>query len=255
MIIVTADDFGITPGVSEGILEAFESGAVHRASAMTNMPAFARAVEEATRRQGPPLGVHGNLTCGRPLTDPAEVPSLVGPAGRFRPLRAFVARLVAGRIRLPEVEREIEAQIEALVARGHAPTHLDSHQHLHYVPSLGRIWLELARRHGIPYVRFGRPLPGGARGLRAVVRNLALSALAGRARVPAGVDVAPYLALFEAGSPLRLERARGQVEVVCHPGRHDAELALVDPATPDREAELAALKSLRLAATGPGGAA
>src|SRR5512137_2484629 len=116
-MIVNADDFGRTRGVSAGIVHAHLHGLVSTTTAMVNLPGALDDVAQAAR-QAPTLGlgVHLNLTHGRPIADAADVPSLVDPGGSFY---APDDLLASGRRPLPiHVEREWRAQIKAFLATG-----------------------------------------------------------------------------------------------------------------------------------------
>ena len=92
-LIINADDFGLSPGVNRGIVEAHASGSVTSTSMLVNLPAFGDAVHYAARSPGLGVGLHFNLTAGAPLSRAEDVPSLCDPAtGRFLSLRRLVGR-------------------------------------------------------------------------------------------------------------------------------------------------------------------
>ena len=83
-LIVNADDYAMSPGVSRGILEAHARGVVTSTTALVNTPGAKEAL--AAARAGAPalgLGLHVNLSFGRPVLPPSAVPSLVGDEGHF----------------------------------------------------------------------------------------------------------------------------------------------------------------------------
>ena len=80
-LIVTADDFGLTHGISEAIVLAYRRGIVTTTSLMVNGPAFESAVALARQQPDLNLGLHLNLTQGRSICDPAVIPSLAGSNG------------------------------------------------------------------------------------------------------------------------------------------------------------------------------
>jgi hopanoid biosynthesis associated protein HpnK len=153
-LIVNADDFGLTAKVNEAIIAGHEGGLISSASLLANGEAFGSAV--ALSRQAPRLGVgvHLNLTEGKPVAPASTIPSLVNGQGRFarRPARLWAATMV-GRVRVADIEKELRAQIEKVLAAGIVATHLDSHKHVHALPALGRLTIRLAREYGIPAIR------------------------------------------------------------------------------------------------------
>lgn len=153
-LIVNADDFGLTEKVNQAIVEGHQRGIITSTSLLANGAAFESAVALARLAPGLGVGVHLNLTEGRPISDPASIPSLVNEHGHFSsgPV-ALSARIMVGRVRLEEVEKELRAQIEKVLAAGIAPTHLDGHKHFHVLPPVFRIIMQLASDYGIRGVR------------------------------------------------------------------------------------------------------
>src|SRR5262249_20914256 len=149
-LVVNADDFGLTVGVNDGILDAHEHGILTSASLFANAPATADAIRRARWHPSLGIGVHLALVDGAPVLPPADVPTLVTGDGRFRrSWKPFVAACLRGRVSLVEVERELTAQIETIVAAGVLPTHLDTHKHVHAYPPIFAVVSRLAARFGI----------------------------------------------------------------------------------------------------------
>ncbi len=134
-LIVNADDFGMSRGITDGIISAHRYGFLTSASLMANMPAAEYAIARACEFPGLGVGVHLNICSGRPLLPPAEVRSLVDASGRFHPPHAMARRLCTGRARPREILAEFGAQIRWLKGRGVVPTHADSHHHMHLYPA------------------------------------------------------------------------------------------------------------------------
>jgi predicted glycoside hydrolase/deacetylase ChbG (UPF0249 family) len=150
-LIVNADDYAMSPGISRGILDAHTRGVVTSTTALVNTPGAAEAL--AAARAGAPalgLGLHVNLSFGRPVLPPATVPSLVGEDGYFY----SGARLPGAmkRFRADDVWREVAAQFARFTQLvGRPPDHLDSHQHLGCLqPDVFAAMLTLADAADIP---------------------------------------------------------------------------------------------------------
>ena len=153
-LIVNADDFGLHAAVNRGILTAHTEGIVSSTSLMAGGAAFDDAVRIARHCPQLGVGVHLTLVGASPLLPVAEVSSLLDESGDFYgsyPL--FIKRFLRGKIRLAEVERELAAQIDRVRMAGIQPSHLDSHQHLHVLPGIGGLVLDLARRFSIRAIR------------------------------------------------------------------------------------------------------
>jgi hopanoid biosynthesis associated protein HpnK len=153
-LIVNADDFGLTKGVSEGILAAHRNGLVTSTTVMANGAAFSEAVAMSRRSPDLGIGVHLNLSEGRPVSPPSTIPSLVDARERlhWKPGRLWKA-LVNRQVRLDEIETELRAQIGKVVRAGIAPTHLDGHKHVHVLPGVSDRVIRLAREFSIRSVR------------------------------------------------------------------------------------------------------
>ena len=131
LLIVNADDFGLNDSATDGIAECFLKGSVTSTTIMANAPAYERAVQFAVDNPKLGVGLHFNLTWGRPVSRPEDVPALVNKDGRFFSRNELVKRLWLRRIPKSQIDIEIRAQKARLVDSGIQPTHIDSHQHVH----------------------------------------------------------------------------------------------------------------------------
>lgn len=151
-LVVHGDDFGLSAAANRGIWRAWQEGILTSASLAAN----GAAIEEAcTLAAGAKLelGIHLNLTTGRPLLPAAAVPSLVDASGALPGKWTMVRRALTGRLAAHEVRAELSAQLERLTGFGMRLTHLDSHHHLHLVPAVAAVAAALAREAGIGWVR------------------------------------------------------------------------------------------------------
>jgi len=154
LLIVNADDLGLHEDINRGIYLAHTEGIVTSASVVACGAAFDHAstiIQECAKLD---VGVHLTLIEERPLCPATEIPSLVGPDGRFLPsYRHLTARILMGSVSPAEVRRELRAQIARVIATGCRPSHLDGHQHVHLLPPVWRVTTELAREFGIRWIR------------------------------------------------------------------------------------------------------
>jgi len=271
-LVVTADDVGLHPGMTAGVLAAHDAGIVTAASVSANGRAFDAAVARLRERPGLDVGIHLTLVGERPLSPPDQVRSLLGRDGRLLPAwPVFARRWLLGRIDPDEAEAELRRQIERLLATGLPLVHLNAHQHLHVLPGLFERVLRLAEEHRISWVRIPSE-PVTARSPRALQITL-LNAFGRRARRrlgpqgprsagrTIGVLIAGHLTVESLGRSL--DQAGEITELVCHPGVGEAEIAgeydwgyawnaettaLCDPRVPDllrkREIELTSFSRL-----------
>jgi predicted glycoside hydrolase/deacetylase ChbG (UPF0249 family) len=153
ILIVNADDFGMSMGITAAILEAHDHGIVTSTSLMACGAAFDEAVAGLRTRPNLGCGIHLVLHDELALAPRERVPHLVGADGRMRPLRATALALLLARIPEREIELEYRAQIERVLAAGITPTHLDNHCHLQGFPRVGAVLHRLGREHEIPCAR------------------------------------------------------------------------------------------------------
>lgn len=258
-LIANADDFGLTAGVNAGIIGAHRRGIVRSASLMVTTPGFADAVQLARNAPSLDLGVHLALTGSlSPALPPRDIPSLVGPDGRFPPLGVWLARVARGALDRGEVRRELGAQLDRARRTGLDFSHLNGHHHAHLFGPVAAVVGELAVEYGIPVVR--RPDDPGGRlasrkpGEAGFKRRLLTLAdrrwgyafdRLERTTAFAGLRFPWSLADWQA---LLAALPSGVTELMCHPGLVDAELRHLDPYQGERERELRRLCDARVAA-------
>jgi predicted glycoside hydrolase/deacetylase ChbG (UPF0249 family) len=250
-LIINADDFGISRGVNIGIIEAAVAEVVTSASMIVNLPAFADAVDSAALCPTLSLGLHLNLTVGRPLT---RAPSLTRhDTGEFFTLPVLVARASLGLLDTADIARECLAQIDRMTDAGFPPTHLDSHRHVHAHPAIFAVVAHAAASRGIFQVRIPREsLRINALDWRATLKKTGLMICAGLSSGTAAVDRAvDFVGVSLQGGKSFATRLfalipqlkAGTTELMTHPGYADASLAEHDSYTLERVTELRALTS------------
>jgi predicted glycoside hydrolase/deacetylase ChbG (UPF0249 family) len=209
VLVVNADDFGLSPGINRGVARAHEHGIVTSASLMVRQPAAADAVRYARRVGTLGLGLH------------FEIGEWEYRDGEWHTRHSFVAADDAR-----AVEDELEHQLEMFTRlAGRPPTHIDSHQHVHRDAPVDQIVVRAGARLGIPvrgvtadvsYVGGfygqdgkGNPLPDAitVAALVAIIRSL-----------PAGVtELGCHPALDDDVDTMYRHERRREVESLCHP--------------------------------------
>ena len=185
LLVVNADDLGYAAGVDRGIVEAHERGILTSTSLMVDGASAEHGVALAARAPRLGIGLHGVVDGVEPERCEGE---LERQLGRFRELV------------------------------GRAPTHVDSHHHLHREPALRPVFEAFATRHGLPLRDRDLPHEGGFYGGESI-------------------EVDALLAL--------LGRLAGDAELGCHPGYADG---LRSRYTTERETELRTLTDPRVRA-------
>ncbi len=154
-IIINADDFGLHDGVNKAVAQAHTDGMLTSATIIANMPAANEAVKIARQLPALGVGVHLNLSEGRPISKEASVKCLLDADGKFAysPFRLSLLSIAGHKIR-NAIRAELAAQIKWVIDNGLAPTHLDSHKHIHSFPAIFSIVCDLAKRFEIAAIRF-----------------------------------------------------------------------------------------------------
>jgi predicted glycoside hydrolase/deacetylase ChbG (UPF0249 family) len=261
-LIVTADDFGLGPATSRGIIRAHLNGPVTATSMMVvtgdRASASAPLLSQAPRLE---VGLHLVLTGAgeKPLVQ-RRGSGLVGRDGYFLPLAQLLLSALRGRLNRAAVGDEIARQAERFTALlGRPPAHVDGHHHAHELPVIREALVDVMNAGLLPRItRTTRLLPGTARSAPPVLLRQAIAQYLGvaAARTFAAAGIASndlFFGMFEAAeqtSPFpwlrdlnRLERLPPGcvVEWIVHPGLPDDSWTGRDPYTKGRAQELEAL--------------
>lgn len=210
-LIVNADDFGRGVGISRGIITAHQRGIVTSTTCMVNLPWSVDAAQQAAATPTLAIGLHLAFCYGPPLADPAEIASLLDADGN---LMRDLPRL-ATQMQPEHIEREARTQFAHFHALfGRAPSHLDSHQHVHGFATAAPVILRLAREWDLP--------------MRASHPAQATAAAAVGVPTPHPVNVAffgaPANLTVDALSTILRDLPPGTSELMCHPGYVDTAL-------------------------------
>jgi len=255
MIILCADDYAMTEGVSRAIGELAAARRLSATSALTTSSHWPRMAPRLLVHRGHlSIGLHVNLTLGQPL---GQMPRLA-PQGILPPLASLTAWALGGVLDAEEIGAEIGRQLDRFeTALGFPPDHIDGHQHVHVLPGVRRALLkEVTRRYPVraplmrdPSDRLGAILSRHSTVAKAVtVAALAFGfAHSARKRGLHTNDSFAGFSRFDERQPYAEELAQalsapGQRHLVmCHPGHPDAELASLDPVVNRRRMEYEAL--------------
>jgi predicted glycoside hydrolase/deacetylase ChbG (UPF0249 family) len=269
MIILCADDYALTEGISRAIGQLAAARRLSATSAMVTAPHWpAMAQRLFVHRAHLALGLHLNLTLGSPL---GPMPRLA-PKGKFLGLGGLARAIFKG-LGKREIRAEIERQLDRFERiLGFQPDHIDGHQHVHVLPIIRRALVEtvvyrypqrpplirnpsdslgaMVRRQG-PSQGISQGVPQGApRAVpkAAVVRLLGVgfAPLARRCGLPINDSFAGFSDFdpnrhYAAELKSALLRPGRRHIVMCHPGHPDAELAEIDAVVARRGMEWEAL--------------
>jgi hypothetical protein len=249
LVLLTADDYAMTQGVSRAIEDLAARGLLSGTGAMVkgrHWPTHARRL--AGLRDRVAVGLHLDLTLGVPL---GPMPRLA-PDGRLPQIGALTRAALLRRVDPGEIAAETARQLAAFETHlGFAPDIIDGHQHVHALPVVrdGVLAAVAERRYApAPLIR----APTGSGGAKAALLGWLSAGFADAARAM-GLMVNDSFGGVTAFAPqdaardlvASLQAGPGRLHIaMCHPGFPDAELAAIDPVTVRRRAEYDALCAL-----------
>lgn len=152
-LIITADDYGMSPGVNQAIEEGIGCGLITSTNVMANMD---YAQDAATLKQKFPnvsVGIHWTLSAGRPVSKPEEIPSLVNENGEFHSYQEFRKRYRSELIKEEEIITELKNQYEKFCEICGEPDYWNTHQNIHVDFKLFRLFVKCAKSLGISKMR------------------------------------------------------------------------------------------------------
>jgi predicted glycoside hydrolase/deacetylase ChbG (UPF0249 family) len=153
-LIISADDFGLTHSINEGVLRAAREGVVTNINLIPTGLAADDAIATLKYDKIPEIGVHLALTETRPTANPRLISSLVDSDGLLPASRtAFLKRFLSGRIDTSHIRTELNSQMDKAAHSGARITNLSTHEHLHMIPVLFRMVADIARERGVRFVR------------------------------------------------------------------------------------------------------
>ena len=161
LLIINADDFGMCHAINEAIFRALKKGVLRSTTLMVPCPWALHAMHFLAAHPEIPFGIHLTVISDwvdyrwGPVTSREKVPSLIDKAGyfyNFEQMPQFLAQ-----VRLDQLEMEWGAQIEAVLAAGLTPTHLDWHAlRIGGRADIFDLMLRLARDYGLALRVAGR---------------------------------------------------------------------------------------------------
>lgn len=164
VLALCADDYGLAPGLSGGILRLAKAERLTAVSCITNSPHWAElAPPLADLPKSVDVGLHLNLTEGAPLSQ-----RLARRWPTLPSLSSLIARAHLGLLPLAELRGEVHAQLRAFLhGHGVAPAYIDGHQHIHHLPGLRDAILDVAEHvQPLPAVRSTAHVLGPGHGVK-----------------------------------------------------------------------------------------
>jgi chitin disaccharide deacetylase len=175
-VVFHADDLGLNSATDEGIIQAFTGGLLTSTSVLANGPSARVALKQVGEcskqwchghldspwrrsmlddsREPFDIGIHLNLTQGRPLTEDRYPSELLDDQGRFPGVYRLFALLLGTRRKWKaELTTELAAQINWMIDHSVRPTHANGHQYVELLPYVAEIIANLLPKFSIRVVR------------------------------------------------------------------------------------------------------
>lgn len=152
-LITNSDDFGLTQSITDAIIDTHLNGIMTSTTLMANMEGAAYAIQKAKEITTLGVGIHFNLTEGKPLTEPNKIPLLLNQNGNFKNNAEQRKNFLFGKEKQRQVELELTTQLEYLLDNGLTPTHFDSHHHITGTPVAFWASVNAAKKYNINKAR------------------------------------------------------------------------------------------------------
>lgn len=153
-VILTCDDFGMHESINDAALQCYQSGLLCSVSLVANGDAYASALNTLSVMKGIQVGLHFNIVEGRPVSD-LQFELLTKADGTFHD-SVFKLAMMGWRNKKKlcyELEIELQAQIDKVRETGLECSHLDSHRHIHLLPSLAQSIASVMKKNKFLSVR------------------------------------------------------------------------------------------------------
>ncbi|MCK4624119.1 MAG: ChbG/HpnK family deacetylase [Phycisphaerae bacterium] len=153
-VIINADDYGIIPPVTRGILTAWDAGAITSTTVVGN--ACSAEDLRTLRHSGLTCGLHLDFVEGRPLTGKVGLEAILTDDGVFAGMYRLAWAVIRKRVSVERLRQEMQAQADVLLDAGLTVGHIDSHWHMHHLPVISEAVVQVAQRVGAGAVRVSR---------------------------------------------------------------------------------------------------
>lgn len=230
MLKIIADDLGLHKSVNDGIIFLLKKGKIDGVSLMANGEAFDDAIKQCLDFKFSNIGIHLNLV---------EQDSLISDKPMPKNHRVFLLKYILGLVGEDYIRQEFEAQIRKCVQAGIRPSFVNGNQHLHLLPKIMDIVIDLVKKYNLQYIRIvNEPLSWNKGKLLRQTQLFLLNFLSKFARNKirkAGLKCNDYFVGFiDAGrlgkndiikaKKLAQEYPNKIIELGCHPGYEDNDL-------------------------------
>lgn len=170
--IVTADDFGLSKSTNLAIIDGIEKGVITSTNVMVGLDYADDIVEVKAKNPQLSIGLHWNLTTGKPISPLDEISSLVDENGEFYSISEFRERISNGSIKHKEIIKELNAQMDMYITKYGRPDYWNTHNHIQMLPRLFKIFVNLASEHKVFCMRNNYKVFCGRKSVLNIIKNI-----------------------------------------------------------------------------------
>ena len=153
LLIIHADDLGLSRSVNELSLKALDSNYVNSASIMMPTPEVKEVAEHFIKNPTLDIGLHLTVTAEWEnykwdgISPKDSIPSMIDEYGNFHEKKKNFIK----NAKPEEVRIELQSQIDYAKSLGIIPSHIDSHEGaLFFSPEIFKVYLEIAEKNNLP---------------------------------------------------------------------------------------------------------
>ena len=246
-LIVSADDFGLTKGVNQAIINSFKHGILTSTSLLVNGFAIDDAIKLLQSNKGLDVGIHLTVTQGFPLLKSNLISSIISNGNLFYPnYKKLFLKMLLKKVNIKDIEREFRKQLDFAFNTGLNISHIDTHQHIHPHPSILNLIIKLAIEYNIKAVRL--PFLNPLSSLKLIFNKKIINNLTKILVYPLKFYTVKKLSQYKITFPdsligyyftgqlneknllISLENIKTTFsELICHPSIHQEHLSLIFP--------------------------
>lgn len=152
-LIVTADDYGMCDVVDKAIDKGIENGIITTTNVMLNMDTLRNATDLRERYPHISVGIHWNVTTGKPICKPEEIPTLIDDKGAFWSISVFKKKYSKKLISPADLEKELEAQYVLFEQTCGNADYWNTHENSALHTKSFKVFEKVAKKHNIKATR------------------------------------------------------------------------------------------------------
>ena len=162
MLFINADDYGLSKGINNGIIECAKHGIINSISIVPNGYAFKDGIKKIPSKNIKKISIHVNIVELEPVSPKNKINKIINENEglNLNPLKLIIINFFytdnKKKVISDQIETEIENQIKKVIKKINKKKYIigiDSHYHIHVLPFIFKIIIKLAKKYKIKYLR------------------------------------------------------------------------------------------------------